>query len=102
MGGADRALPVVGRKVSDMVGWGNVKLDYVGLNKMMTVWLVMNLTGLDIIFTDCDNVFLQDPFRVGISLGSLIRQSTYDYIYQAELHERQKKDYKSPGDGGNT
>jgi len=100
--GSNHAIPVVGHKVESMVGWGNVKLDYVGWNKMMNVWLIMNLTQLDVVFTDCDNVFLKDPFRHGISLGDLIRSESYDYLYQPELSKRPPKGYKSPGDGGNT
>lgn len=100
--GRDRALPILGRKVTEMVGWGNIKLDHVGRNKMMTIVLLVNLTGLDVVFTDCDNVFLQDPFRVGVSLGDLIRSQKYQYLYQPELDKRPRPGYRSPGDGGNT
>jgi len=100
--GTDRVIPVVGHKVSEMVGWGNIKLDYVGRNKMMTIVQLITLTGLDVVFTDCDNVFLRDPFAPGASLGDLIRSQQYNYIYQPELHARPKEGYKSPGDGGNT
>lgn len=100
--GQDRALPVIGHKVSDMVGWGNVKLDYIGWNKMMNTWLILKLTGLDVVFTDCDNVFLRDPFQPGISLGDLIRAQKYDYLYSCELSKRPVDSWKSNGDGGNT
>eukprot|EP00972_Heterocapsa_arctica_P025863 3806329-Heterocapsa_arctica.AAC.1 len=102
--GPERAMPVLTpyEKVSSMVGWGSVKLDYVGRNKMHMVQLIMRLTGLDVVFTDADNVFRRDPFRPGASLGDLIRAQSYDYIYQPELSKRPPPGYKSPGDGGNT
>jgi len=101
---AERALPVMGlgTKVSDMVGWGNIKLDFIGRNKLEIAAHIITATGLDVIFTDSDNMFLQDPFRAGISLGDLIRTRKYDYIYQPELNKRPPDGYKSPGDGGNT
>merc|ERR1719229_532662 len=70
---------------------------------MMVVLQLLNLTGLDVVFSDADNVFHHDPFGQATSLGGLIRSGKYDYVYQAELRARPKRsDYKSPGDGGNT
>lgn len=100
--GTDRGMPVLGEKISGMVGWGNVKLDSVGRNKMFMMVQIMNLTGLDILFSDADNVFRMDPFRPGVSIGDLIRSRKYDYIYEEELQKAPPKGHVAPGDGGNT
>eukprot|EP00933_Yihiella_yeosuensis_P004990 TRINITY_DN10939_c2_g1_i1.p1 TRINITY_DN10939_c2_g1~~TRINITY_DN10939_c2_g1_i1.p1 ORF type:complete len:429 (+),score=88.92 TRINITY_DN10939_c2_g1_i1:133-1419(+) len=100
--GPDRALPTSGTKVSGMNGWGSAKLDDVGRNKMMIVLQIMTLTGLDVVFSDADNMFRGDVFAKGASLGDLIRSNKYDYIYEEELAKAPAKGHVVPGDGGNT
>ena len=84
-----------------MVGWGSAKLDSVGRNKMAMVLRIMRLTGLDVVFSDADNVFKHDPFQPMASLGDLIRSKRYDYVFQEELDKRPPKNHVCPGDGGN-
>jgi len=41
--------------------------------------------GVDVLFSDPDNVLLQDPFRPGAEVGDFIRGGRIDYVYQANL-----------------
>lgn len=51
-------------------------------NKMHDVRRILLYGGVDVVFSDCDNVFRQDPFAFGVSLGDLIRTRRYDYVFQ--------------------
>ncbi|CAE8659876.1 unnamed protein product, partial [Polarella glacialis] len=98
-----RSIPVLPNvRVSGMHGWGSVQLDVVGWNKIDVVMRIMKLTGLDVVFSDGDNMFKGDPFAKGVSLGDLIRSNKYDYVYQEELAKAPEKGHEVPGDGGNT
>eukprot|EP00931_Biecheleriopsis_adriatica_P090926 TRINITY_DN6482_c0_g1_i4.p1 TRINITY_DN6482_c0_g1~~TRINITY_DN6482_c0_g1_i4.p1 ORF type:complete len:674 (-),score=149.64 TRINITY_DN6482_c0_g1_i4:88-2109(-) len=99
---SDRALPVLGEKVSGMNGWGSAKLDSVGRNKMFMVLTIMKLAGLGVVFSDADNMFRGDLFAEGVHLGDLIRSGKHDYVYQEELSKAPEKGHVVPGDGGNT
>jgi len=100
--GPDRGIAVIGEKVSGMVGWGSAKLDHLGRNKYAVVLSIMRLSGVDVMFSDADNMFHRDPFAQGVSLGDLIRSQKYDYVYQEELQKRPDPSHVAPGDGGNT
>jgi len=50
--------------------------------KVRMVQQIMRLTGLNIVFSDPDNVFRKDPFSRSASLGSKMLSGKYDYIYQ--------------------
>mmetsp|Transcript_115534 Transcript_115534/g.327390 ORF Transcript_115534/g.327390 Transcript_115534/m.327390 type:complete len:207 (+) Transcript_115534:381-1001(+) len=39
-------------------------------------------TRFDVVFSDADNVFIEDPFAHGDDLGDKIRSGKYQYIYQ--------------------
>ena len=49
-------------------------------NKMRVVLDILEHCKMDVVFSDVDNIFLQDPFQG--ELGRLIRSGQYDYIYQ--------------------
>jgi hypothetical protein len=49
-------------------------------NKIRMVRDVLRDCNVDVLFSDADNVFLQDPFQH--DLGKMILSRKYDYIYQ--------------------
>jgi hypothetical protein len=53
-------------------------------NKVRMVLELLEECQVEIVFSDVDNVFLQDPFAH--HLGTMIRSQQYDYIYQTN-HE---------------
>lgn len=54
----------------------------ISCNKMKMVLEILQETGLDVVFSDPDNVLRKDPFAVGASLGDEMRLGAYQYIYQ--------------------
>mmetsp|Transcript_18287 Transcript_18287/g.41356 ORF Transcript_18287/g.41356 Transcript_18287/m.41356 type:complete len:355 (-) Transcript_18287:32-1096(-) len=50
--------------------------------KIRVVKEIMAKTGLNIVFSDPDNVFRGDPFAQNVSLGQKMRSGKYEYIYQ--------------------
>ena len=51
-------------------------------SKLQDVLRVSISAKVDVVFSDCDNVFRSDPFALGASLGGAIRSSLYEYLYQ--------------------
>lgn len=49
-------------------------------NKMRQVLRILRECQVDVVFSDCDNVFLENPFTH--DFGKLIRSRKFDYIYQ--------------------
>mmetsp|Transcript_27516 Transcript_27516/g.64135 ORF Transcript_27516/g.64135 Transcript_27516/m.64135 type:complete len:366 (+) Transcript_27516:34-1131(+) len=76
-----RTLQASGETSAVSMEFRSKTFNIMALNSLTSVLNVMKL-GFDVVFSDTDNVFLSDPFRAGISLGDLIREQKYDYIYQ--------------------
>lgn len=51
-------------------------------SKIRVVLDILDGTGLDVVFSDPDNVFRDDPFARGVSLGDKMRLGAFQYIYQ--------------------
>ena len=50
-------------------------------NKMRMVQSIAQNCGMDIVFTDVDNVFFKNPLEH--DFGCLIESQVYEYIYQS-------------------
>lgn len=50
--------------------------------KLRLVKEIMSATGLNVVFSDPDNIFREDPFAKGVSLGDKMRLNKFEYIYQ--------------------
>jgi len=57
-------------------------------NKVRMVLELLEECNVEIVFSDVDNIFLQDPFRH--HLGDMIASGQYDYIYQTNHEWTQK------------
>lgn len=80
--GPDRAIPPDGSySVSGAHGWGRGKFKALSCNKIRMALEVATGCGVDVVFTDADNVFFKNPFEH--DLGNLIRSKRYDYLYQS-------------------
>lgn len=100
-------MPNLARKISgvDMARkqiWGDPGFNVITCGKIFSVVKIMEMTGLDVVLTDTDNVFRRDPFQAGVSFGDLIRSGKYDYIYLPERGERPRPGDVPPEIGGNT
>ncbi|CAE6923749.1 RAY1 [Symbiodinium sp. CCMP2456] len=77
----NRSFPSIGQHYEGNANFGSNGFMVVACNKLRSVLYVL-ATGLyDVVFTDSDNVFRSDPFASNVSLGSLMRAGTYDYVY---------------------
>lgn len=102
--GSGRAIMLEGQQVAEEARFGKPNFATLACNKLRTVLKVMQKTNFDIVFTDCDNVFRRDPFRAEFSLGSMMRQGSYDYIYSRKSKPPGPKveDFHKEPDRGNT
>jgi len=80
--GADRTMLVEGSYFPDAAKFRQGHFNELSCAKLSIVKDIMLVTGLDVIFSDPDNVFGRDPFGEGVSLGDKIRSRKYQYIYQ--------------------
>lgn len=81
--GADRAVPSDPSfrvQSEQRFGFRSEGFNTLSCNKMRLVLQVMEDCDTDVVFSDSDNVFFQNPFQH--DLGSLIRSQRYHYIYQ--------------------
>jgi hypothetical protein len=53
--------------------------------KIRIVLDIMIDTGLDVVFSDPDNVFNTDPFKPGVSFGDMVRSREYGYVFQPNV-----------------
>mmetsp|Transcript_32911 Transcript_32911/g.49680 ORF Transcript_32911/g.49680 Transcript_32911/m.49680 type:complete len:529 (+) Transcript_32911:64-1650(+) len=61
-------------------------------NKWRSVLSILERCQVDVVFSDVDNLFLQDPFGIDSDLGQKMRsQSHYDYIYSTNFPMSQPK-----------
>jgi len=79
--GKERAVPVDARyAVGGEQKWASRGFNRMTCNKLRQVLNVMKSCHMDVLFSDCDNVFLQNPFEH--DLGKLIQSQQFDYLYQ--------------------
>mmetsp|Transcript_122607 Transcript_122607/g.358066 ORF Transcript_122607/g.358066 Transcript_122607/m.358066 type:complete len:348 (-) Transcript_122607:252-1295(-) len=74
-------------------------------SKVRIVLDILIHTGLNVVFSDPDNVFRHDPFARGVSLGDKMRLGTFQYIYQQNHGKRNppnESDIGSEVEEGNT
>eukprot|EP00571_Detonula_confervacea_P007277 CAMPEP_0172331620 /NCGR_PEP_ID=MMETSP1058-20130122/62017_1 /TAXON_ID=83371 /ORGANISM="Detonula confervacea, Strain CCMP 353" /LENGTH=726 /DNA_ID=CAMNT_0013048889 /DNA_START=121 /DNA_END=2301 /DNA_ORIENTATION=- len=79
--GALRAVRSDTLMTSSAAAFRKKEFNDISCNKLTVVLDIMEKCDVDVVFSDVDNVFLQDPFRH--DLGRLIKMQAYDYIYQA-------------------
>mmetsp|Transcript_60320 Transcript_60320/g.186735 ORF Transcript_60320/g.186735 Transcript_60320/m.186735 type:complete len:356 (+) Transcript_60320:68-1135(+) len=80
--GVDRTMLIEGNYFPEAAKFRKGHFNELSCAKLRIVKDIMLTTGLDVIFSDPDNVFGRDPFGEGVSLGDKIRSRKYQYIYQ--------------------
>ena len=81
--GSTRAVPNTSPEYAvrdGTVEWGTPGFTTVSCNKLRSVLRIMEDCDVDVVFSDCDNVFFRNP--VDHDLGRMIQMGQYDYIYQ--------------------
>eukprot|EP00039_Didymoeca_costata_P020603 m.341870 g.341870 ORF g.341870 m.341870 type:complete len:339 (+) comp20611_c0_seq1:54-1070(+) len=68
--------------------WGTSGFNSMSCLKKKMVQQIIKRTSYHVVFSDCDNVFLQDPFALGTSLGDNIRDRLYDYVFQMNIADK--------------
>jgi len=63
-------------------------------NKLRSVLHIIEACDVDVVFSDCDNVFLGDPFQH--DLGRMIASGNFDYIYQVNDPTHSTSDRQHP------
>ncbi|CAE8586296.1 unnamed protein product [Polarella glacialis] len=79
--GPERSILVEGEQVEGSSRFGTGDFAVIACNKIRTITSILKHTKLDLVFTDCDNVFKSDPFLPSLTLGSLMRSNAYEYVY---------------------
>jgi len=79
--GYDRSMLVEGKKTEGAARFGSPEFVALACQKIRAVLDIIVRTNLDVVFTDCDNVFKYDPFASQYSLGRMMRSGNYEYIY---------------------
>ena len=69
-------------KVESEQGWGNSAFVRLAVAKLRVLHRIIEESGLSVVVSDADNVFLRDPFQPGAELGDYIRGGKFDYLYQ--------------------
>eukprot|EP00931_Biecheleriopsis_adriatica_P085358 TRINITY_DN5974_c0_g1_i1.p1 TRINITY_DN5974_c0_g1~~TRINITY_DN5974_c0_g1_i1.p1 ORF type:complete len:447 (+),score=79.31 TRINITY_DN5974_c0_g1_i1:25-1365(+) len=102
--GPDRSVLTDGVQVDSDSRFGSKNFTVVACNKLRTVMNLLEKTGLDLVFTDCDNVFRSDPFLPSLSFGSMMRSQSYEYIYGRKSRPPgpKEEDYHKEPDKANT
>ena len=79
--GEERAVPTqVGYAVDGAQSFRQPGFNKLSCNKMRHVLHIMETCQVDVVFSDCDNIFLQNPFRH--EFGKMILSEQFEYIYQ--------------------
>jgi hypothetical protein len=83
--GPERAVPPGGdnASVSGPQAFRKGDFNKMSCNKMKLVLEIAENCDVDVVFTDADNIFYQNPFHH--DLGRLIRSKRQDYIYQSNF-----------------
>lgn len=68
--------------------------------KLHDVRRIILFAQVDVVFSDCDNVFRFDPFANGVSLGDKLRSGFYEYIAQHNEAQHSWVDEPSEGNTG--
>ena len=69
----------------------------ISCNKLAVVLDIMDKCDVDIVFSDVDNIFIEDPFQH--DLGRLIKMQSYDYIYLPNWRTAKKRSDRCLTDG---
>jgi hypothetical protein len=80
--GDDASVPSDTVSVSGEMHFRQEGFNTLTCNKLRQVLKVLESCQVNVVFSDCDNIFLRDPFR-GTELGKLIQSGQFDYIYQS-------------------
>jgi hypothetical protein len=67
--------------VSDSVLYRSKGFNKLSCNKLRSVLHILETCQIDVVFSDCDNVFFRNPFHH--DLGKMMQSRQFDYIYQA-------------------
>ena len=80
--GPERSIPTDARyAVNDAVNFREQGFNMLSCNKLRSVLHILEACDVDVVFSDSDNVFFENPFQH--DLGKLIRSgANYDYVYQ--------------------
>mmetsp|Transcript_26531 Transcript_26531/g.58114 ORF Transcript_26531/g.58114 Transcript_26531/m.58114 type:complete len:509 (-) Transcript_26531:1514-3040(-) len=79
--GPSRAIPPEENfAVSGAHSWGKGNFKELSCNKVRMALQIANSCNVNVVFTDADNIFFQNPFEH--DLGRLIKSKRYDYLYQ--------------------
>ena len=79
--GPSRAIPPEENfAVSGAHSWGKGNFKQLSCNKVRMALQIANNCNVNVVFTDADNIFFQNPFEH--DLGRLIKSKRYDYLYQ--------------------
>lgn len=101
--GQDRALyfPTADEHPEASV-FASTGFNKVSCSKIGAVRWIMQKTGLDVVFSDPDQLFRHDPFRSSVTLGSMMLSSNQDYVYQREEWPKKPKEeyyHREPREG---
>lgn len=83
----DEKFAVSGQQI-----YRNSQFHTLSCNKMNMALEVANNCGVNVVFTDTDNVFLKNPFEH--DLGKMIRSNVYDYVYQTNNFIKKERDHR--------
>lgn len=88
----DRTILVNGTFVEDESTFRRPNFNLLAANKIKMVQEILLETRFGVVFSDPDNVFIEDPFAHGDDLGDKIRSGKYQYIYQQNNGDRPGKE----------
>lgn len=99
----ERSILVDGHQTSHEEGFRTKGFNVMTCNKIKMVQEILHDTGLNVVFSDPDNVFKHDPFANGVDLGEKIRSKKYQFIYQQNQQNKpSRSDAESPKKSPNT
>jgi len=103
--GGSQSLLIEGNYYREAQTFRQGHFNQISCSKLQVVLDIMNETGLNVVFSDPDNVFRDDPFANGTSLGDKMRLGKFQYIYQQNHNWRNVPNESSIGaevEEGNT
>jgi hypothetical protein len=83
--GPERAISPGEFSVSGAQSFRQGGFNKLSCNKMRMAMSVAENCGMDVVFSDVDNIFYQNPFEH--DLGRLIESRRFDYLYQPNIEE---------------
>ena len=84
---------------SEATRFREVGFNLITCSKLQDVMRISQSARVDVVFSDCDNVFRADPFAMGASLAEAIRSRLYEYVYQ---HNENQSTWATEPFEGNT